>query len=113
MRLDRNERTDRAASAPNPRRSGRTGPLDRPRTSSLPSSVDFDALHRSCKILHDRVDALWIVSDAASDSLHGLPAIGMKPVASDELLQSTLRSRAGSLELYRCAAERHETATSR
>ncbi|KAL8727657.1 MAG: hypothetical protein Q9166_005893 [cf. Caloplaca sp. 2 TL-2023] len=71
-------------------------------------SANIQKLYDHGKHLSDLIDELWIFSDTAFDSRHGLLAAEMKPAGSDQLLRSALQSRAGSLELYRLCSKQTE-----
>lgn len=68
--------------------------------SKKPRAVRHQKLQDLARSLNSGVDALWIYSETAFDSLHGLLAFEPKPTGRDTLLRSALRSRDGSLKLY-------------
>ncbi|KAL9040811.1 MAG: hypothetical protein Q9180_001684 [Flavoplaca navasiana] len=68
-------------------------------------SANIQKLYDHGKKLSDRIDELWILSESAFDSRHGLPAGESKPAGSAQLLKTALDSRAGSLKLFRLCSE--------
>ncbi|KAL8973708.1 MAG: hypothetical protein Q9197_002043 [Variospora fuerteventurae] len=71
-------------------------------------SANIQLLYDRGILLSDLIDELWIFSDTAFDSRHGLLAIQTKPAQSDDLIRSALHSRAGTLELYRMCSKQTE-----
>ncbi|KAL8753757.1 MAG: hypothetical protein Q9184_005329 [Pyrenodesmia sp. 2 TL-2023] len=71
-------------------------------------SANMQLLYERGIHLSDLIDELWIFSDTAFDSLHGLLAVQTKPAQSDDLIRSALHSRAGCLELYRICSKQTE-----
>jgi len=68
--------------------------------SKKPSAGRHQRLQDLARSLNSGIDALWIYSETAFDSMHGLLAFEPKPTGRDTLLRSALRSKDGSLKLY-------------
>ncbi|KAI4243968.1 MAG: hypothetical protein L6R40_003179 [Gallowayella cf. fulva] len=71
-------------------------------------NANIKNLYDRGKHLSDLIDQLWILSDTAFDSRHGLLATEMKLAGTDQLLRSALHSRVASLELHRLCSQQTE-----